>query len=100
HGTPVQLAPLAFGTLFDRTPGVELFQIEQTTPTTLRVRLLPATDADPDHVWHSTRLELTRLLTDNKLDHIAIQRADEPPRQTPGGKYRTVIPFDQPHTRP
>ncbi|MFH8597863.1 phenylacetate--CoA ligase family protein [Streptomyces rimosus] len=100
HGTPVQLAPLAFGTLFDRTPGVELFQIEQTTPTTLRVRLLPATDADPDHVWHSTHQELTRLLTDNKLDHVTIQRAEEPPRQTAGGKYRTVIPFDQPHTRP
>ncbi|KOG62386.1 coenzyme F390 synthetase [Streptomyces griseoflavus] len=100
HGTPVQLAPLAFSTLFDRTPGVELFQIQQTTPTTLRIRLLPATDADPDHVWHSTHQELTRLLTDNKLDHIAIQRAEEPPQQTPGGKYRTVIPFDQPDTRP
>lgn len=94
-GAAVQLAPLAFGTLFDRTPGVELFQVEQTAPSTLRVRLLPAADADPDRVWRTAHLELTRLLADNKLDHIAVQRAEEPPHQAAGGKYRTVIPFDR-----
>ncbi|WP_407547643.1 phenylacetate--CoA ligase family protein [Streptomyces sp. Pv4-95] len=94
-GASVQLAPLAFGTLFDRTPGVELFQVEQTAPSTLRVRLLPAADADPDHVWRTAHQELTRLLTDNKLDHITVQRAEEPPHQAAGGKYRTVIPFDR-----
>ncbi|MET9291383.1 phenylacetate--CoA ligase family protein [Streptomyces sp. NPDC003077] len=97
---PVQLAPLAFGTLFDRTPGVELFQVEQTAPSTLRIRLRTAAGADPDGVWHIAHRELTRLLTDNKLDHVTLQRAEEPPRQTAGGKYRTVIPFDRPDPRP
>ncbi len=68
-------------------------------PVDLRVRLLPTADADPNRVWQSAHLELTRLLADNKLDHVSVQRAEEPPRQTPGGKYRTVIPFDQPDTR-
>ncbi|MFG2888119.1 phenylacetate--CoA ligase family protein [Streptomyces sp. NPDC048248] len=94
-GDPVQLAPLAFGTLFDRTPGVELFQVEQTAPSTLRVRLLPTTGADPERVWRTAHVELTRLLADNKLDHVTVQRAEEPPQQTAGGKYRTVIPFDR-----
>ncbi|MEU4202152.1 phenylacetate--CoA ligase family protein [Streptomyces sp. NPDC045470] len=99
-GDPVQLAPLAFGTLFDRTPGVELFQVEQTAPATLRVRLLPAADADPDRVWQAAHLELTRLLADNELGHVTVQRAEDPPRQTAGGKYRTVIPFDRSGARP
>ncbi|MFH8982761.1 phenylacetate--CoA ligase family protein [Streptomyces varsoviensis] len=93
HGGNVSLAPLAFGTLFDRTPGVEMFQIEQTARTTLRVRLLPAAGADPDSVWEAARRELSRLLTDNHLGGVTIERAEEPPRQAPGGKYRTVIPL-------
>ncbi|UNO41383.1 phenylacetate--CoA ligase family protein [Streptomyces sp. MST-110588] len=102
HGDPVQLGPLAFGTLFDRTPGVELFQVEQTAPSTLRVRLLTAAGADPDQVWKTADRELTRFLADNGLSHVTVQRAEEPPRQTAGGKYRTVIPFDpsRPGARP
>ncbi|MGK5545123.1 phenylacetate--CoA ligase family protein [Streptomyces sp. URMC 127] len=92
-GGRVSLSPLALGTLFDRTPGVELFQIEQTEPAALRVRLLPAAGADPDGVWQTVLQELTRLLAGNGLGHVSVQRADEPPRQTPGGKYRTVIPL-------
>ncbi|MFC5148844.1 phenylacetate--CoA ligase family protein [Streptomyces aureoversilis] len=93
HGKHVSLAPLAFGTLFDRTPGVELFQVEQTAPSTLRVRMLPAPDADPERVWRTALQELTRLLAANGLGHITVQRAQEPPCQSPGGKYRTVIPL-------
>ncbi|MEV4927551.1 phenylacetate--CoA ligase family protein [Streptomyces roseoverticillatus] len=92
-GGHVSLSPLAFGTLFDRTPGIELFQIEQTAPSALRVRMLPAAGADPDRVWRTVLQELTRLLAGNGLGHVTVQRAEEPPRQTPGGKYRTVIPL-------
>ncbi|MCF3106554.1 phenylacetate--CoA ligase family protein [Streptomyces roseoverticillatus] len=92
-GGHVSLSPLAFGTLVDRSPGIELFQIEQTAPSTLRVRLLPAAGADPDRAWQTVLQELTRLLAGNGLGHVTVQRAEEPPRQTPGGKYRTVIPL-------
>lgn len=84
--------PLAFGSLADRTPGVEQFQIVQTAPMTLRVRLRVATGADPDRVWQAVRSEITRLLAAHKLGHVAVEQADEAPQQPPGGKYRMVIP--------
>lgn len=92
RGEPVAIAPLAFGSLADRTPGVELFQIAQTAPTTLRVRLRVATGTDPDRVWQAVQSEITRLLTAHKLGHVAVERADEAPQQSPGGKVRMVIP--------
>lgn len=85
RGERVAIAPLAFGSLVDRTPGVELFQIVQTTPTSLRVRLLPAGSADPEGVWRAVR-------AGHKLDHVTPERAGEPPEQSPGDKYRTIIP--------
>ena len=93
HGERVAISPLALGTLVDRTPGVELFQIVQTTPTNLRVRLKPADGADPERVWPAVHAEITRLLTDNKLEHVTVERAEEPPEQSPGGKYREIIPL-------
>ncbi|MBR7678507.1 hypothetical protein KDA82_37190, partial [Streptomyces daliensis] len=90
---PSPPSPLALSTLFDRTPGVERFQIEQTAPSVLRVRMLLATDAEPDRVWHSVQHELARLLADNGARNVTLERAEEPPRQAPGGKYRTVVPL-------
>jgi hypothetical protein len=75
------------------TAGVELFQIVQTAPTSLRVRLSVATGADPDRVWKATHAEITRLLGEHKLDHVTVERAAEPPEQSPGGKYRQIIPL-------
>lgn len=93
RGEQVSIAPLVFGTLVDRTPGIKLFQIVQTTPTSLRVRLLPAAGADPDRVWQMVYTEIMRLLTEHKLDNVTVEHAEEPPEQAPGGKYRTVIPL-------
>ncbi|MEU4360346.1 phenylacetate--CoA ligase family protein [Promicromonospora sp. NPDC023987] len=90
---PVTIAPLAIGLALERLPGVELFQIVQTAPASLSIRLSPATGADTEQVWQAVHTELTRLLTDHRLDHVTITRADEPPQQTTGGKYRTVIPL-------
>ena len=90
-GEPVGIAPLAFE--FDHIPGIELSQIVQTTPTTLRVRLRPATGADPHRTWQVVRRAIRRLLDDHELDHVTIERAGEPPEQSPGGKYRTAIPL-------
>ncbi|QIN85421.1 phenylacetate--CoA ligase family protein (plasmid) [Rubrobacter tropicus] len=89
----VAVAPLAFGTLVDRTPGIELFQVAQTAPATLRVRLRPAAGADPESVWRAVQDEITRLLASHGLGHVAVERAAEPPEQSPGGKYRTIIPL-------
>lgn len=92
-GDPVTIAPLAISLAVERLPGVELFQIVHTAPTDLSVRLQSAPGADPEHVWRTVHAEITRLLTDHNLDHITVNRAAEPPQQTPGGKFRAVIPL-------
>ncbi|WP_037368289.1 phenylacetate--CoA ligase family protein [Amycolatopsis orientalis] len=94
RGESVALAPMVFSTLFDRIPGVELFQVEQTAPTTLRIRLLLADGTEPEQVWQRIRSEAEGLLADNGLRSVALERAEEPPRQEPGGgKYRAVVPY-------
>jgi phenylacetate-coenzyme A ligase PaaK-like adenylate-forming protein len=93
RGEHVSIAPLVFGSLIDSLPGIALFQIVQTTPTNLRLRLRYAADTDPDHVWQQVQTEVTRVLTEYKAGHITLERAEEPPQQSPGGKYRSIIPL-------
>jgi phenylacetate-coenzyme A ligase PaaK-like adenylate-forming protein len=89
HGEQVSLSPMLVGTLLDRVPGVEQFQVVQTAPTTLRVRLQPG----DDRVWHAVHDGIDRLLTDSKAEHVTVERAEEPPQPAPSGKYRRVVPF-------
>lgn len=89
-GALVSIAPLAFEV--DHIPGVEQFQIVQTTPTDLRVRLRRAPDADPDLVWQAVHEDISRVLTQHGLESVSVARADELPEQSTGGKFRTVIP--------
>lgn len=93
HGEQVSIAPLLFGSLIDRQPGIERFQIVQTTPTSLRLRLQFAAGTDPTRVWQQVHTEITHLLTEHKVGSIALERAEEPPQQSPGGKYRSIIPL-------
>jgi phenylacetate-CoA ligase len=90
----VTIAPLAFGALVDRIPGVELFQIVQTAPTSVRVRFRGAAGTDPDRVWQAIHSDITGLLTKHDLDHVTIERAEEPPERSPGGKFRRIIPLN------
>jgi phenylacetate-coenzyme A ligase PaaK-like adenylate-forming protein len=90
RGGPIKVPLLAFGA---DVPGVEQFQIVQTAPTTLHVRLRVDADADRERVWEAVRAEITRVLAANGLEHVTVQRADDPPQQTAGGKYREIIPF-------
>lgn len=93
RGEQITIPPLLFGTSIYHIPGIEQFQVVQTTPTNLRVRLRLADSADPDRVWQAVRTEITRLLVEHKLAHVIIERAEEPPEQSPGGKYREIIPI-------
>ena len=94
HGKQVTIAPLAFGTLMDQTPGIELFQIVQTTPTNLRVRLKTASGADPNQIWQTVHNEMTHLLASYRLDHVTLECGEEAPEQSPGGKYRRILPLE------
>jgi phenylacetate-CoA ligase len=92
----IAVPPLALESVIDSAAGVELFQVVQTAPTGLQVRLLPAAGADSDQVWAAVLSGVTGLLGDLGLGHVAVERAPEPPQQSTGGKYRTVIPLPAP----
>lgn len=87
------IAPLVFATLSDRVVGIEVFQLVQTTPTKVRVRLKLAPEADPDYVWQTVLTEIKGLLKEHRLEHITVEQAEELPEQSQGGKYRKVIPL-------
>ncbi|MFH8804226.1 phenylacetate--CoA ligase family protein [Streptomyces sp. NPDC017936] len=92
-GGTVRIVPMAFETLLERIPGIDLFQIVQTAPTCLRVRLRSAAAADADQLWTAVRKEMAGLLTAHGAGQVSVERAHEPPEQSPGGKYRVVIPW-------
>ncbi|RVX41832.1 phenylacetate-coenzyme A ligase PaaK-like adenylate-forming protein [Nonomuraea polychroma] len=92
RGEHVGISPMSFGTAL-AVPGMEQFQLVQTAPTVLRVRLRAANGADADRVWQTARDRVVHLLTEHKAGHVTIERAEEPPQQSPGGKYRRIIPL-------
>lgn len=92
-GQRVSIPPLVFE--IDHIPNIELSQIVQRTPTSLSVRLKTAATANPNRIWQTVQTEITRLLAEHKLSHVTVERAEEPPEQSPGGKYRSVIPLNK-----
>lgn len=92
-GPGVSVAPLAFGTVLDRIAGIERFQIVQTAPDLVRVRLHPGAGIDRDAVWRAAVTAVADLLSGYGLDHVRVERAAEPPERSSGGKYRPVIPL-------
>ncbi|MFC8800948.1 phenylacetate--CoA ligase family protein [Promicromonospora sp. NPDC057138] len=92
-GGHASISPMLFGTLLDRTPGIDRFQVVQTGPAEIRVRLEARQGADADVVWRAVRDEIAHLLTEHKADHVSVERAEEPPEQSRGGKVRRVVPL-------
>ncbi|TDE26367.1 phenylacetate--CoA ligase family protein [Nonomuraea mesophila] len=90
---PVTLAPLPLATLLEAVPGLELFQIVQTAPATLRIRLHPAPGTDPATLWHHVETRMRDLLSRHGLGHVRLERGSEPIQHSAGGKVRTVIPL-------
>ncbi|MET1087667.1 MAG: phenylacetate--CoA ligase family protein [Arthrobacter sp.] len=92
-GLPISVTPLTLSTVLDKVHGLSRGQIVQTGAESLSLRLQPAAGADPESVWESARSEITRVLTSHGLGNVTITRDAEPPRLTPGGKHRTVVPL-------
>ena len=73
------------------TPGVQRYQVIQTGPTTLRVRLEVAPEADQERVWRALTQRLRSCLAAQGLPHIDVVRDSGPPRPDPvSGKFRRV----------
>lgn len=92
-GSTVTITPLTLSTRLDRLPSLALFQILQTAPTELSVRLQPAPDATAQQAWADVHCELTALLATHGLAQVTVRRAEHAPQPATGGKYRLVQPL-------
>ena len=91
-GHEVALLPMALATVVEETPGVHRFQVVQTAPTTLAVRLEAGPGYRPDAVWDVVRGRLGGYLRDQGLPDVTLELAPDPPRVTAGGgKLRHVL---------
>ncbi len=91
-GHEVALLPMALATVVEETPGVHRFQVVQTAPTTLAVRLEAGTGYRPDAVWDVVRDRLGGYLRDQGLPDVTLELAPDPPRVTArGGKLLHVL---------
>jgi hypothetical protein len=57
------------------------------------VSLHSAPGADPERVWSEAKAEIAGVLAGHDLDHVRVERAEEPPEQSTGGKYRQIVPL-------
>ncbi|MBD8505039.1 phenylacetate--CoA ligase family protein [Hoyosella sp. G463] len=93
-GNPVAIAQLLLLALTKRVEGIRQLQLVQSDASTLRLRMLPADGTSLDELWPRARDEFESLLAEHDLSRFAVERADEPPRMSPGGKFRTFVPID------
>lgn len=89
----ITIAPLAFSAIAAHINGIERFQLIQTEPNTLRLRLKTSNETNSKEVFDKVIGQIKLLLKENGLEQIKIEQGEEPPEPTKGGKYREVIPL-------
>ena len=93
NGEGKSLPPLAFGGVLDKLAGVEQAQVVQTAPDRLRIRLRIVDRSDVDGLWSNATSAVEAMLREHGLAAVVVERGDEPPEQSPGGKFREVVPL-------
>lgn len=87
----VPVLPMAIATVVEETPGVELYQIIQTTPQAISVRLEASRGCDASDVWDAVDARLRAYLAAQGLSWVTAQRSPGPPARDPlTGKFREV----------
>ncbi|MEW6230838.1 MAG: phenylacetate--CoA ligase family protein [Chloroflexota bacterium] len=90
-GDAIPLLPLALATVVEETPGVGRFQVIQTAPATLSVRLEVIPGTESTQVWETVALRLRDYLSAQGLPSVDVKLAPEPPSRDPAsGKFRQV----------
>lgn len=92
-GGDVRLAPLALSQPIESVRGVTLFQVAQSDPERLELRLQIAPTANADAVWREAEAGLRNVLAEHGLEQVVVERGGEPPEQGRGGKFREVVPL-------
>lgn len=89
--TTIPILPMALSTVVEETPGVGCFQVIQTVPATLTVRLEVKVGADSCQVWETTIRRLRDYLLAQGVPSVQLERATDPPRRDRvSGKFRQV----------
>ncbi len=89
EGKTIPLMPMAVTTAVEVVPGVHRFQIIQTAPATLTIRLEVSPGADAAQVWEAVAIHLRDYLSTQGLPAVTVEKAAEPPQAHPvSGKFR------------
>jgi phenylacetate-coenzyme A ligase PaaK-like adenylate-forming protein len=87
----VPLFALLMIEMFNHLPGVERFQLVQTGPSKLKLRLKVASDHDEEQVWALGLSRMQELLTAQGVASVTLERSLELPMNDPvSGKYRYI----------
>jgi phenylacetate-coenzyme A ligase PaaK-like adenylate-forming protein len=90
-GQTVDLLPAVLRTLLETMPGLYRWQIIQTKPTQLDVRLEVFAGEKTASVWAAVRQRLDACLAEQGLPNVTAALSPEPPRANPSsGKFRQV----------
>jgi phenylacetate-coenzyme A ligase PaaK-like adenylate-forming protein len=90
-GGKVVLLPMAVATVVEETPGVRRYQVLQTAPSTLTVRLETDPGTDRTEVWFRVRARVAALLRTHNATGVTLELATEGPQADPrSGKLRHV----------
>ncbi|WP_307037464.1 hypothetical protein [Arthrobacter sp. B3I4] len=90
-GAAVRVLPLALTAPVDGAPGVYRFQLVQSGPATLRVRLELEPGAVGEAVWTDVSAKLGGFLAGQGLSNVQLVRAAEAPQGGRSGKFHEVI---------
>ena len=89
---PVQILPLALGSVIEESPGVHRFQAIGTGPRELTIRLDVNDEATRTGVEREVERRVRDFLASHRVTDVTITCAAEPPRQEPrSGKLRQIL---------
>lgn len=91
NGQIIHILPLALKTIVEEILGVRRFQLIQTAPDQLTVRLEVDEGNPRDQVWENVREALLDYFATKGLTNLLIEKSDELPQRNPkSGKYQHV----------
>ena len=91
-GSRVRLSPLALTSIVEEVIPHHRFQLVQTAPDEIDVRLDPSNPQSRRAEWHAAQAVLRAYLAQQSLDNVRLHLAAEAPVSDPrSGKFREVL---------
>ncbi|HEU5360240.1 MAG TPA: hypothetical protein VFU42_03685 [Candidatus Deferrimicrobiaceae bacterium] len=91
-GRTVPVVPMALATVVEETPGVRSYQLIQSGPARIRLRIDEAQGYERARVQHEAADRLCAYLATLGLESVSIEKTEERPlRDAAGGKLRQIF---------